>query len=190
VSQYDPDPVVPSDPYSIPDPDGGIDFDHLTHLLKLGVIWVIGIIVVVATALIVWRLRSPATYERYFGTPARQALWTLWGMASWPRVAKACGLSASKRVIRKDMQGRETTKTAWTHPALLGVSMSGHCLRMTVRTRTGQTVDDLENAVPAIRDAVGAHSGRSTVVCAWHGPHGICYAGTAIARQNGFTANE
>jgi DNA segregation ATPase FtsK/SpoIIIE, S-DNA-T family len=164
VSQYDPDPVVPNDPYSPPDPDDGIDFDHLTHLLKLCVIWVIGIIVVVATALLIWRLRSPATYERYFGTPARQARWMLWGMASWPRIAKACGLSASKRVTRKDMQGRETTKTAWTHPALLGVSMSGHCLRMTVRTRTGQTVDDLENAVPAIRDAVGAHSGRSTVV--------------------------
>jgi S-DNA-T family DNA segregation ATPase FtsK/SpoIIIE len=42
--------------------------------------------------------------------------------------------------------------------------MSGHCLHITVRTRTGQTVDDLENAVSAIRDAVGAHSARSTVV--------------------------
>jgi S-DNA-T family DNA segregation ATPase FtsK/SpoIIIE len=42
--------------------------------------------------------------------------------------------------------------------------MFGDCLRMTIRTRTGQTVDDLENAVPAIRDAVGAHSARSTVV--------------------------
>ena len=42
--------------------------------------------------------------------------------------------------------------------------MSGDCLRMTVRTRTGQTVDDLENVVPAIRDAVGAHSARSTVI--------------------------
>jgi S-DNA-T family DNA segregation ATPase FtsK/SpoIIIE len=42
--------------------------------------------------------------------------------------------------------------------------MSNHCLRITVRTRTGQTVEDLEHAVSAIRDAVGAHSARSTVV--------------------------
>ncbi len=42
--------------------------------------------------------------------------------------------------------------------------MSDDCLRMSVRTRTGQTVDDLENSVRAIRDAVGAHSARSTVV--------------------------
>jgi S-DNA-T family DNA segregation ATPase FtsK/SpoIIIE len=43
------------------------------------------------------------------------------------------------------------------------VGISDHCLHLTVRTRTGQTVDDLENAVPSIRDAVGAHSARSTV---------------------------
>jgi DNA segregation ATPase FtsK/SpoIIIE, S-DNA-T family len=164
MSPYDPDPVVPNDPYSIPDPDGGIDFDHLTDLLKLGIIWLVGTLVVAAIALLIWRLRSPATYERYVGTPARRARWMLWGVTFWPRVAKACGLSTSERVTRKDMQGKETTKTVWTNPGLLGVSMSGHCLRITVRTRTGQTVEDLENAVPAIRDAVGAHSGRSIVV--------------------------
>jgi DNA segregation ATPase FtsK/SpoIIIE, S-DNA-T family len=164
MSPYDPDPVVPSDPYPIPDPDSGIDFDHLTHLLTLGAMWLVGTVVVVAIALVIWRLQSPATYEHYFGAPARGARWQLWAVTSWSRVAKACGLSTSERVTRKDMQGKETTRTVWTHPRLLGVSMPGHCLRMTVRTRAGQTVDDLENAVPAIRDAVGAHSARSTVV--------------------------
>ena len=48
MSPYDPDPVVPSDPYSIPDPDSGIDFDHLTHLLTLGAIWLVGTVVVSA----------------------------------------------------------------------------------------------------------------------------------------------
>ena len=37
-------------------------------------------------------------------------------------------------------------------------------LRLTVRARMGQTVEDLERAVPAIRDAAGAHSARSVVV--------------------------
>jgi DNA segregation ATPase FtsK/SpoIIIE, S-DNA-T family len=67
MSPYDPDPVVPSDPYSTPDPDSGIDFDHLTHLLTLGAMWLVGTVVVVAIALVIWRLQSPATYEHYFG---------------------------------------------------------------------------------------------------------------------------
>jgi S-DNA-T family DNA segregation ATPase FtsK/SpoIIIE len=164
MSPYDPDPVLPNDPYSTPDPDGGIDFDHITHLLTVGITWLVGAVVVVATGLLIWSLQSPATYERYFGAYARQARWMLWSITAWPRVAKGCGLSSSVRVTRKDMQGKRTTKTVWTHPRILGVSRSAHGLRMTVRTRTGQTVDDLQNGVPAIRDAVGAHSGRSTVV--------------------------
>ena len=162
MSPYD--PVVPSDPYSIPDPDGGIDFLDLTHLLTVGAMWLIAAIGGVTLALVVWRLRSPATFGRYVATPACRARWVLWALTSWPRVAKACGLSTSERVTRTDSQGKSRTRTVWTHPRLFGVSMSDHCLHMTVRTRTGQTVDDLENAVPAIRDAVGAHSARSTVV--------------------------
>lgn len=154
----------PYDPDSVPDPDGGIDLDHFAHLLKLGIIWLIATVIVVTMTLVVWRLRSPATYGRYFGSHARQAWWLLWAITSWPRIAKGCGLSTSERVTRKNMQGKQTTKTVWTHPDILAVRKSGDCLRITVRTRTGQTVDDLEKAVPAIRDAVGAHSGRSKVV--------------------------
>ncbi|MGO9185725.1 cell division protein FtsK [Mycobacterium sp.] len=154
----------PYDPYSVPDPDGGIDLDHFAHLLKLGIIWLIATIVAVTISLVVWRMRSPAAYERYFGSHARQVWWLFWAMTSWPRVAKACGLSTAKHVTRKDMQGKQTTKTVWTHPRILEVRTSDHCLRIAVRTRTGQTVEDLEKAVPAIRDAVGAQSGRSTRV--------------------------
>lgn len=157
-------PVVPSDPYSIPDPAGAIDFLDLTYLLAVGAMWLIAVIGVVALSLIVWRLRSPATFGRYVATPARRARWLLWALTCWPRVAKACGLSTFERVARTDSQGKTRTKTVWTHPRLLGVSMSDHCLHMTVRTRTGQTVDQLESAVAAIRDAVGAHCARSTVV--------------------------
>ena len=154
----------PYDPYPAPDPDDGIDLGHLAHLLKLGIVWLIVTVVAVTISLVVWRLRSPATFERYFGSHARQVWWLFWAMTSWPRIAKDCGLSSSSRVTRKDMQGKQVTKTVWTHPDILAVRKSGDCLRMTVRTRTGQTVDDLEKAIPAIRDAVGAHSGRSKVV--------------------------
>ena len=164
MSPYEPDPVVPNDPYSIPEPNSGVDFFDLGNFLALGLMWVVGTVAVVATALLIWRLRSPGTYEHRFGAHVRRARWRLWGMTSWSRVTRACGLSSSERVTRNDMQGKETTRTVWTHPRLLGVSMSNNCLRMTVRARIGQTVDDLERAVTAIRDAVGAHSARSTVV--------------------------
>lgn len=165
MSQFDdPYPAIPSDPYSVPDAGVGIDLDYLGHLLKLCTAWLFGLIIAVSVALVIWRLRSPVTYERYFGTHARQARWMLWSVTAWPRIAKDCGLSKSRSVTQKDMQGKPTMKTVWTHPEILGVRMSGHCLHMSVRTRRGQTVDDLEKAVPAIRDAVGAHSGRSTVV--------------------------
>lgn len=39
-----------------------------------------------------------------------------------------------------------------------------HLLRLTVSVRKGQTVEDLQEAAPAIRDSVHAHSARSTVV--------------------------
>ena len=157
-------PVVPSDPYSVPDPEGGIDFFDLTHLLAVGAMWLIAVIGVVTLSLVVWRLGSPATFGRYVATSARRTRWLIWALISWPRVARACGLSTSEHVTRTDSQGKSKTRTVWTHPRLLAVSMSGDCLRITVRTRTGQTVDDLENSAPAIRDAVGAHSARSTVV--------------------------
>lgn len=165
MSQFDdPYPAIPHDPYSVPDANVGIDLDYLAHLLKLCTAWLFGTIIVVSIALVIWRLRSPVTYERYFGRHARQARWMLWSLTAWRRIARDSGLSTSRSVTRKDMQGKPTTKTEWTHPEILGIRMSGHCLHMSVRTRSGQTFDDLEKAVPAIRDAVGAHSGRSTIV--------------------------
>ncbi|OBK13131.1 cell division protein FtsK [Mycobacterium asiaticum] len=165
MSQFDdPYPAIPDDPYSVPDADVGIDLDYLAHLLKLCTAWLFGTIVALGIGLFIWRLRSPVTYDRYFGVHARQARWMVWSLTAWPRIARDCGLSTSRSVTRKDIQGKPTTKTVWTHPEILGLRMADHCLRMTIRTRSGQTVDDLERAVPAIRDAVGAHSGRSTVV--------------------------
>ena len=162
MSQYNPD--LPRDPYSTPDLDGGIDVERITNLLMVGILWLVIMVAVAATVLIAWHLRSPATFECYIGARVRQARWMLWSITAWPRIAQASGLSCSEQVTRKDMQGKRTTKTVRSHPSILGLTRSGHSLRMTVRTRIGQTADDLEKAVPAIRDAVGAYSGRSTVV--------------------------
>jgi DNA segregation ATPase FtsK/SpoIIIE, S-DNA-T family len=163
VNPYDPItpyPIVPSYPLQ----PSEVDFDHLKHMIIGGAVWVLAIVCVAVLAIIVWRVRSPATHEQYFAAPARRMQWRRWAVTDWPRVSKACGLSASESVPHKDSDGKTTTTTVWTHPRLLNVGASGHCLRITIRARTGQTVDDLENAVPAIRDALGAHSARSAVV--------------------------
>lgn len=152
------------DPYASLDSDTPFRLDHgLNFLTTLG-LWVVIFVGVSAAVLISWRLRSPETYEEGFATPARLLSWRLWTYASWHRLCKRCGLSASEQVTRRDKEGRQITSTGWVHPKLLGTEVSHTTLQLTVRARMGQTVEDLERAVPAIRDAARAHSARAVVV--------------------------
>lgn len=156
-----PDPTVPDYSY----PDGSLSLVHLGHLMVIGATWLLVLISAVLGTLVVWSGKDPASYERYFAAPFRRGRWWLWAHGSWSRLAKRCGLSDSEQVIRRDdSEGKHTTATVWTNPKLLRVKTSDHCLYLTVRTRTGQTVEHLEKAVPAIRDAAGAHSARSVVI--------------------------
>ena len=155
-----PDPTDPDYSYT----DGGLSLVHLGHLMVLGATWLLVLVSAVLGTLVVWSGKHPASYERYFAAPLRRGRWWLWAHGSWSRLAKSCGLSDSEQVARKDSDGKHTTTMVWTHPKLLRVQTSDQCLYLTVRTRTGQTVEHLEKAVPAIRDAAGAHSARSVVV--------------------------
>ncbi|MFV1503279.1 cell division protein FtsK [Mycobacterium kansasii] len=152
------------DPYASLDPDTPFRLDHVLNFLTTLGLWVVIFVGVSAAVLISWRLRSPETYEEGFATPARLLRWRLWAYASWHRLCKRCGLSASEQVTRRDKEGRQVTSTRWVHPKLLGTDVSHTTLRLTVRARMGQTVEDLERAVPAIRDAAGAHSARAVVI--------------------------
>ncbi len=152
------------DPYAQLDPDTPFRLDHVLNFLTALGLWVVIFVGVSAAVLISWRLRSPETYEEGFATPARVLCWRLWAYASWRRLCKRCGLSASEQVTRRDKEGRQVTSTHFAHPKLLGTEVSHTALRLTVRARMGQTVEDLEWAVPAIRDAAGAHSARTVVV--------------------------
>lgn len=152
------------DPFAPVDPDTPLRFDNLLHLLTNFGLCVAALVVITSAALICWRLRSPETYEERFATPARLLRWRLWAHVSWRKLCRRCGLSASEQVTRRDNEGRQVTSTRWLHPKLLGTDVSHTTLRLTVRARMGQTVEDLERAVPAIRDAAGAHSARSAVV--------------------------
>ena len=152
------------DPYAQLDPDTPFRLDHVLNFLTALGLWVVIFVGVSAAVLISWRLRSPETYEEGFATPARVLCWRLWAYASWRRLCKRCGLSASEQVTRRDKEGRQVTSARWVHPKLLGTEVSHTALRLTVRARMGQTVEDLERAVPAIRDAARAHSARAVVV--------------------------
>ncbi|CPT43042.1 cell division protein Ftsk/SpoIIIE [Mycobacteroides abscessus subsp. abscessus] len=153
-----PDPYAPVG-YDIP-----LLFDHFLHLLISFVLWVVVAVIIAGVSLICWRLGSPETYEEHLAGPARLLRWRLWAHISWRRLCKRCGLSGSEHVTRRDRDGRQVAATRWFHPKLVGTGVTHTGLRLTVRARMGQTVEDLERAVPAIRDAARAHSARSVVV--------------------------
>ncbi|MDP7726409.1 FtsK/SpoIIIE domain-containing protein [Mycobacterium sp. TY814] len=152
------------DPYAPLDPDTPFRLDHVLNFFTSLGLWVAIVVGVSAAALISWRLHSPETYEERFATPARLLRWRLWAYVSWHRLCKRCGLSASEQITRRNKEGQQVTSTRWFHPKLLGTDVSHTTLRLIVRARLGQTVEDLERAVPAIRDAAGAYSARAVVV--------------------------
>lgn len=152
------------DPFAPVDIDSPFRLDHVLDFLTNVALGVAVIAGVTSAALIYWRLHSPETYGERFVTAARLLRWRFWAHVSWQKLCKRCGLSASEQVTRRDNEGRQVTSTRWFHPKLLGTDVSRTTLRLTVRARMGQTVEDLERAVPAIRDAAGAHSARSVVV--------------------------
>lgn len=156
-----PYPTMPELPDYSYYPNGGVD---LVHLVTVAGIWLAVILGVALIALTWWKHADAGSFEQYLAGPLRRARWRWWLRGHWSHIAKRCGLSVSEQVTKKDNEGKTTTETVWTHPTLTKVSTSETCLYATVRTRMGQTVDDLESAVPAIRDAAGAHSARATVV--------------------------
>lgn len=152
------------DPYASVEADTPFGLDRVLNLLTNFGLTVVIVVGVSAAALIGWRLYSPETYEERFATSVRLLRWRLWAYVSWHRLCKRCGLSASEQVTRRNKEGQRDISTRWFHPKLLGTDVSDTTLRLTVRTRMGQTVEDLERAVPAIRDAASAHSARAVVV--------------------------
>ncbi|WP_374968184.1 FtsK/SpoIIIE domain-containing protein [Terrabacter sp. BE26] len=91
------------------------------------------------------------------------------GSPSLVDLGPECGLSVqrdqranwSTSALRAVAPRRPAARsTVWVHPRLCSVTARGVTLTVTVRARTGQTVDDLENAAPALAAAASARSFR------------------------------
>lgn len=125
--------------------------------------------VVPAVVAVVWARWGPGSYERWAAGPLKRASWRRWARRHWPILARECGLSVqrygrpswSTSALRAIAPRRPAARsTVWVHPRLCSVTARGVTLTITARARTGQTVEDLENAAPALAAAASARSFR------------------------------
>ncbi len=140
------------------------------------VAWPAAVLAVVpAVVATVWGRLSPPTFERCCAGPLRRLGWRRWARRTWPSLARECGLSVQRKTTRRAwalqpakasrlvLSSASTTST-WVHPQLMDVLTAGNALRLLVRARVGQTVDDLEAAAPAFAAAAAAVSHRVRVL--------------------------
>jgi S-DNA-T family DNA segregation ATPase FtsK/SpoIIIE len=119
---------------------------------------------------VVWARWWPPSYQRVVAGPAARIGWMVWARHRWGNLARECGLSVVRdkpRPLLDRIVDTFTSQTApaaqrkeWVHPRLCSATARGVTLTITVRTRTGQTVDDLEKAAPALAAAATARSFR------------------------------
>jgi len=133
----------------------------------------VGLLLAVSTSATVWWSRWPVSYERVCAGPCRRLGWRRWVRRSWPHLAQECGLSVQRtrtqhRLVSagsgKGVQSERFGVRVWVHPRLAKVTTTGGTVRLLIQTRTGQTVDDLERAVPALAAAAGAVSSKTRLV--------------------------
>lgn len=100
----------------------------------------------------VWQTMFPRSHEVVVRGPMRRMFWRRWARRNWVGISRECGLAVRRPT--KDNSDH------WVAPKLLRATTAKDSLRLIVRTRVGQTVDDLTNAVPAIGAAARATSTR------------------------------
>lgn len=112
-----------------------------------------------------WARFWPHSWHRRVVAPAQRRRWRKHAHASWPFVARECGLSTQRQVkVHNWWNGQDTTEARWTPPRLKGVRAEGYMLLLTIRARTGQTARDIANQAQAIGAAANAHSVTARVL--------------------------
>lgn len=133
-------------------------------------LWVLPLIVGV-----LWSLVNPFTFDRWVAGPWRRHQWRRWARKNWDELARECHLSVQRtrveKVTRRIRVGDhpETAReprdvSYWVAPYLARVTTQGDLLTLRVRARLGQTLEEIEAAVPALQVAVSATSGRCVFV--------------------------
>lgn len=108
-----------------------------------------------------WAYLAPVSFEARAGGPMRRRAWRRWVENAWPGFADRAGLSHTESGTHRNRWNGTTSKVKIvSRPRLVNVAAEGERLDVTVGTRLGQTVADLEAAAPALADAAGAHSVR------------------------------
>lgn len=118
--------------------------------------WVLGVVVVgvFIAGMVLWRLRSPQTFEQWITARARHRVRAWWRYRRrWAKLAVACGLGV------KNYQ--DGTVRA---PRLTGVETSASVDRLRVRMLEGQCPEDYTNRVSRIAHTFGALDCRATIV--------------------------
>ena len=122
-----------------------------------------------------WSLANPFTFDRFIAGPRRRWGWRRWARKNWDELARECGLSVQRtrieKVTRKIRVGDHTEYVRepqqvehWVAPYLSRVETRGDLLVLRVRARIGQTLEEIEAAVPALQVAAAATSGRCVFV--------------------------
>ncbi len=123
----------------------------------------------------VWSLANPFTFDRFVAGPWRRHGWRRWARKNWDELARECGLSVQRthveKVTRKVRVGdhteyvREPREVShWVAPYLSRVETRGDLLVLRIRARIGQTLEEIEAAVPALQVAAAATSGRCVFI--------------------------
>jgi S-DNA-T family DNA segregation ATPase FtsK/SpoIIIE len=119
-------------------------------------------LVVALLGLAVWSSRWPASFDRYVSGPYRRWGWRRWARRCWTALAVERGLAAPLPVVYRSGRSRPVRQSSI--PTLVQVATRGDTLILLVRTRAGQTRDELEAAVPAVATAADAVSYRVRAV--------------------------
>ncbi len=124
---------------------------------------------------VVWSLLYPYSFGKWISGPWWRWRWCHWARKNWNGVARECGLSVQRtrteKVTRTVRRGgrtevvREPREVShWVAPRLSKVSTHGDMLSLKIRARVGQTLEDVEAAVPRLQVAASAESARSLVL--------------------------
>ena len=112
-------------------------------------------------ALAGWAWCWPAGYERVLAGPSRRRRWRRYIRRNWTGLADACGWTRSLRATDAGHVGTRMG-VGRSLPRLRSVRAHGSTVMLVVRSRPGQTLDQLEAGVPGLAATMDALSWRCT----------------------------